>query len=72
MSLTEILDEIPKLSFAERQKIIHRTLEIEENDLSPEEKQILDQRVAEFRRDPDSGVTADQLKSELSRRLRTR
>ena len=34
MSLTEILAEIPKLSFAERQEIIRRTLELEDADLT--------------------------------------
>jgi hypothetical protein len=38
MSLTEILAEIPKLSFAERQEIIRRTLEVEDADLTAEEK----------------------------------
>jgi hypothetical protein len=39
MSLPEILAEIPKLSFAERQEIIRRTLEVEDAELTPEEKQ---------------------------------
>ena len=55
MSLTEILAEIPKLSFAERQEIIRRTLEVEEQDLTPDEKAILDERLDDFRRNPNSG-----------------
>ncbi len=72
MSLTEILAEIPKLSFAERQEIIRRTLEVEDADLTAEEKAILDERLNDFRRNANSGISADQLKSEVSRRLKSR
>jgi putative addiction module component (TIGR02574 family) len=72
MSLTEILAEIPKLSFAERQEIIRRTLELEDADLTPQEQAILDKRLEDFRRNPNSGISADQLKSEVSQRLKSR
>jgi hypothetical protein len=55
VSLTEILAEIPKLSFADRQQLIRRTIELEDNELTPEEKSILDQRLEDFRRNPESG-----------------
>ena len=57
MSLTEILAEIPKLSFAERQELIRRTIELEDEEITPEEKAILDQRLADFRRNPNSGIS---------------
>ena len=72
MSLTEILAEIPKLSFAERQEIIRRALELEDADLTPQEQAILDKRLEDFRRNPNSGISADQLKSEVSQRLKSR
>jgi putative addiction module component (TIGR02574 family) len=72
VSLTEILAEIPKLSFAERQEVIRRTLELEDADLTPEEQAILDKRLEDFRRNPNSGISADQLKSEVSQRLKSR
>ena len=72
MSLTEILDEIPKLSFAERQELVRRAIEVEDADLTPEEKAILDERLNDFRRGLNSGVLADQLKAEVSRRLNSR
>jgi hypothetical protein len=49
MSLTEILAEIPKLSFAERQELVRRAIEVEDLGLTAEEKIILDQRLADFR-----------------------
>ncbi|HJW38763.1 MAG TPA: hypothetical protein VJ420_09110 [Candidatus Udaeobacter sp.] len=72
MSLSEILDEIPKLSFAERQELVRRAIEVEDADLAPEEKALLDERLNDFRRNPNSGVPADQLKAEISRRLNSR
>ena len=38
MSLTEILEEIPKLSFAERQELVRRAIELEDEEITPEEK----------------------------------
>jgi putative addiction module component (TIGR02574 family) len=70
VSLTEILAEIPKLSFAERQQLVRRTIELEDDELTPEEKAILDQRLEDFRRDPQSGTPAEQLKSEVLQRLK--
>jgi putative addiction module component (TIGR02574 family) len=70
VSLTEILAEIPKLSFAERQELVRRAIEVEDQDLTAEEKTILDQRLADFPQTPDSGIPADQLKDEVLRRLK--
>ncbi len=70
MSLTEILAEIPKLSFAERQQLVRRAIEVEDQDLTAEEKTILDQRLDDFHRNPQSGTPAEQLKSEVLQRLK--
>ena len=72
MSLTEILAEIPKLSFAERQQLIRRTIELEDDELTAEEKAILDQRLDDFRRNPHPGTPAEQLKGEVLQRLASR
>jgi hypothetical protein len=69
MSLNEILAEIPKLSFAERQELVRRAIAVDDSELSPEERAILDERLEDFRRNPDSGVPAGKLKDEISRRL---
>jgi putative addiction module component (TIGR02574 family) len=72
MSLTEILAEIPKLSFAERQELVRRAIEVEEHDLTAEEKAVLTERLKDFRHSPNSGTPAEQLKDEVSRRLKPR
>ena len=60
MSLTEILAEIPKLSFAERQELVRRTIELEDDEITPEEKAILTERLEEFRHNPSSGIQITQ------------
>jgi putative addiction module component (TIGR02574 family) len=72
MSLTEILAEIPKLSFAERQELVRRAIEVEDDELTPEEKAILAERLEDFRRDPNSGIPAEQLKTSVLDRLKPR
>ncbi len=41
MSLNEILEALPKLSFAERQQLVRRAIEADE-DLTPEQEAILE------------------------------
>jgi putative addiction module component (TIGR02574 family) len=72
MSLTEILAEIPKLSFAERQELVRRAIEVEDDELAPEEKAILSERLEDFRRNPNSGIPAEQLKTSVLDRLKPR
>jgi putative addiction module component (TIGR02574 family) len=72
MSLTEILAAIPKLSFAERQELVRRAIEVEDDELTADEKLILKKRLEDFRRDPNSGIPAEQLKSEVLQRLKPR
>ena len=70
MSLTEILAEIPKLSFTERQELVRCAIEFEDQELTAEEKLILEKRLEHFRRNPNSGTPAEQLKSEVLQRLK--
>ena len=70
--LTEILAVIPKLSFAERQELVRRAIEVEDDELTADEKLILEKRLEDFRRDPNSGIPAEQLKSEVLQRLKPR
>ena len=70
MSLTEILAEIPKLSFAERQELIRRALAVEDEELTPEENAILDERLADFRLNPEAGMPTEELKSTVLSRIK--
>ncbi len=70
MSLTEILAEIPKLSFAERQELVRHTIALEDEELTPEENAILEERLADFHRHPESGTSAEELKSSILSRIK--
>ena len=61
MSKAEILAELPKLKAEERTQVFERLCELQERDLlerqgpTPEEKELLDQALAEFQRDGQPG-----------------
>ena len=69
MSFAEILEEIPNLSFAQRQELVRRAIALDEDDLTPEENEMLDARMEDFRRNPESGVPLEQLREHISGRL---
>ena len=69
MSFAEILDEIPKLSFAERQELVRRAIAFDDSELTPEESKILDARMQDFRDDSSGGVPLEDLKEHLKGRL---
>ena len=69
MSFAEILEEIPNLSFAQRQELVRRAIALDEDDLTPEESALLDARIEDFRRDPQIGIPLEQLREHISGRL---
>ena len=54
--------------------INHRlsAIELDDEDLAPKETAILDERLDDFRRNPHSGISAEQLKGEVLQRLKPR
>ena len=70
MSLTEIPAAIPGLSFAERQELVRRSISVEDDELTPEENAILDKRLDDFQRTPDSGIAAADLKAAVLKRIK--
>jgi putative addiction module component (TIGR02574 family) len=69
MSLAEMLDEIPKLSFVDRQELVQRAIAFDDGELTPEENAILDARMEDFRRDPEAGIPLERLKEHVRERL---
>ena len=72
MSKAEILQELPKLKPDERQEVLERLWDLEDQDLvnglgpSPEEKAILDRELAEYQRTSDAGAPWQDVKKRLS------
>jgi hypothetical protein len=54
--------------------INHRlsAIELEDEDFTPKETAILDERLADFRRDPESSTPTEQLKGSVLQRLTPR
>jgi hypothetical protein len=73
MSKAQILEELPKLTAADRSQLFARIAELHEADLldggapTPAERQALDEAFAEFERDPGAG----QPWREVFREIRT-
>ncbi len=75
MSKVEILEELPKLTFEERNEIRLKLTELDGNSwlddeepLTDAEKALLDARLAAYEKDPDAGSSW----AEVEARLRTR
>ena len=71
MSLTEILSEIPKLSFAERQELVRAAIEFDEQ-ITAEESALLDERLERFHSDPSAGIPLAEVEGRIKQRLQTR
>ena len=75
MSLAEILDETPRLTPEERHRVAEKLFEIEgdwidgDDELSPEEKHLLDSRPAEHDRNPASAIPWEEVKARLQARF---
>ena len=69
MSFAEILEEIPNLSFAQRQELVRCAIALDTDDLTPEENALLDARMEDFRRNPGMGIPLEQLRDHIAERL---
>ena len=69
MSLAEIIQEIPRLTFRERQEVIRCAMIVDEARLSPSEEQLIQERLADFKRDPQAGCPLEDLKERVSRQV---
>lgn len=70
MSFTELLDELPGLTVAQRQVLVRRALELDDVALSPEEEALVNERLAAHRRDPKSSVELEEMKNRLRAKVR--
>ena len=71
MSLAEMLDQIPKLSFAERQQLVRCAIEVDDVGLTKEEEAILAKRVQDFQTGEKSGIPLKDLRERVQKNLRS-
>ena len=65
MSLAQILDQLPALTFTERQLLVRRAIELDEPIMSTDDKELITIRLDDHRRDPASAVSQDVMKESL-------
>ena len=68
MSFNEVIAELPRLTFEERQILIRRALELDEPPLSAVDGELVEARLAEHHADPGSSMSLDELKQDLRSR----
>jgi putative addiction module component (TIGR02574 family) len=79
MTVVEIIEQIRPLPAKEKQQVLESLwnefqdeLETYDPDLSPEQIAELDRRVAEFEKNPHTGIPAEQVFAEIEERLAAR
>jgi hypothetical protein len=65
MSFNEVIAELPRLTFEERQILIRRALELDDPPLSAGDEALIEERLAEQCSDPGSSVPLDEIKRRL-------
>ena len=68
MSFNEVIAELPRLTFKERQILIRRALELDDPPLSRADEELVEARLPEHHSDPGSSIPLDAMK----RRVRSR
>ena len=56
MSFTQVIEELPRMTFEQRQNLIRRALELDEQPLSPADELLVESRLADYRANPNSSV----------------
>ncbi|MDB6030425.1 MAG: hypothetical protein JWM16_763 [Verrucomicrobiales bacterium] len=69
MSFEQLLEELPALSFEQRQVLIRRAIEIDEPILSPEDEAEIEKRLAAHLENPSSAVPAEKMLERLRARF---
>ena len=70
MSTTEILAQLPRLTPEERDLVRSRLDDIDSSaPLTPTEKQLVDQRVAAYRQNPNAGVSWAVAEAEIRKQI---
>ena len=70
MSFNEVLEELPRLTFEERQILIRIAVELNNTPLSAADEELINSRMAEHHLAPDTSIELDEIKENL--RLRSK
>jgi uncharacterized protein YoaH (UPF0181 family) len=65
MSFAEVLQELPSLTFEQRQLLVRRAMELDDAGLSPADEALVESRLAAHHAAPDSSIPLDEMKRRL-------
>ena len=65
MSFQELLAELPSLTVEQRQLLMRRAAELDDAALSPAEERLVEERRAEYLRNPSAGLNLEQIIREV-------
>ena len=68
MSFTEVLQELPALTFEQRQLLVRRALELDDPALSEADESLVEDRLSALRDAPGSAASLDEMKARLRSR----
>lgn len=71
MSFNEVIDELPRLTFEQRQFLIRRVLELDDPPLSAADEELVEARLAEHHSDPKSSMPLAELEDHLRSRSKS-
>lgn len=69
MSFQELLAELPSLTVEQRQLVLRRTVELDDTGLSAAEERLVEERRAEYLRDPSSAVSREEMEKRIRAQL---
>ena len=65
MSFAEVLDELPALTFEQRQLLIRKAVELDDRSLPAADEAMVESRLAGHQANPGSSIPLDQMKQRL-------
>jgi len=71
VSFNEVIAELPRLTFEERQILIRRALELDDPPLSATDEELVEERLAGHHDDPTSSMSLDEMKHHLRSRSKS-
>ena len=71
MSFNEVIAELPRLTFEERQILIRCALDLDEPPLSAADEELVEARLAAHHADPESSVPLTELRDRLRSRSKS-
>jgi hypothetical protein len=69
MSFNEVLAELPLLTVDQRQLLVRRAVELDDQELAPADEALVEQRLAEHRRAPKSAIPLKEMETRLRSRF---